>query len=81
MRQAIRTKYLSPTDTRGARIKAECAAGAITVGYRHELSIEANHSQAAEQLQAKFGWDKHCDLIGGSLKDHTYVFVQVEVSK
>ena len=35
--QAIQTKYIGPTNTKGARIKAFCAAGSITIPYNYEL--------------------------------------------
>lgn len=54
--QAIVTKYCCPTNTRGARINAKCAAGSITVAYAHELDIEGNHVYAAQVLVQKLGW-------------------------
>ena len=48
--QAIRTKYIAPTNSRGARIKAECDRGAIFVPYPHELSGAAVHVFAAQTL-------------------------------
>lgn len=52
--QAIVTKYLPATNTKGSRIKAQCARGSLTVSYPHELSGEACHIYAAKQLIAKF---------------------------
>jgi len=71
--QAIQTKYLCPTDTKGARIKATCAAGSLTIPYPHELSGQAVHRKAAEALAAKLNW--HTPLLGGQLPDHSHVFV------
>lgn len=60
--QAITTKYLSPTDTKGARIRAVCAAGSITVGYPYGLSGDAVHAYAAMALVRKLGWvPKHTE--------------------
>lgn len=52
--QAIETKYLGATDTRGSRIKAFCERGSITVPYPHGLSGDQVHVFAAAQLVAKF---------------------------
>lgn len=75
--QAIQTRYLSPTNSQGARIKATCAAGSITIGYPHELSGQAVHRKAAEALVSKLGWvDPHYGgLLGGCLPNGDYCFV------
>jgi hypothetical protein len=73
--QAIQTKYLSPTNTRGARIKATCAAGSITISYPHELSGQAVHRKAAEALVSKLQWDEIANLLGGCLPNGDYCFV------
>lgn len=52
--QAIVTKYLCPTDRRGARIKAQAQAGSLTVSYDHEASNP--HREAAQALADKMGW-------------------------
>ena len=51
--QAIDTKALSPTDTNGARIKASCARGSITIPYPDGNQEEA-HAKAAQALVDKF---------------------------
>ena len=56
MLQAIVTKYLSPSDTRGARIKATCAEGSITRAYDYTLDLDAQHHAAAIDLCNKLGW-------------------------
>ena len=73
--QAITTKYLGPTNTQGARIKATCEAGSITVGYRHDLSGDAVHAIAAMALVRKLKWGGIHSWISGSTKDG-YVFVE-----
>lgn len=75
--QAIQTKYLCPTNSRGARIKATCAAGSVTISYPYELSGQACHRKAAEALMFKLNWDKDTfpPLLGGQLANHDYVFV------
>ena len=52
--QAIVTKYLPATNTRGSRIKAYCERGAVTISYPYELTIEAAHIAAADALIARF---------------------------
>ena len=55
--QAIVTKYLGPTDTRGGRVKATSASGkTLTVGWRHDLDSGDNHKLAAIGLMRKLGW-------------------------
>ena len=75
--QAFITKYHGPTNTRGSRISAKCAAGTIYMSYRHELDIEENHIAAAEILRAKLGWDKdfYGRLVTGCIHTGEYVHV------
>jgi len=72
--QAIQTKYLSATNTKGSRIKATCAAGSITISYPSELSGQAVHRSAAEALALKLGWTEH-KLLGGCLPNGDYCFI------
>jgi hypothetical protein len=75
--QAIITKYIGPTETKGSRIKATCDAGSITIPYPHELSGEAVHEAAAMALVAKLEWDDYKgEWVCGSLPNQAgYVFV------
>ena len=73
--QAITTKFIGPTNTRGSRIKASAYAGSITVGYSHELNSDENHRAAAEALCAKMGWPGSDTLISADLPKSGYVFV------
>ena len=75
--QAIQTKYIGPTNTRGSRIKAWCAAGSITISYPHELSGQACYRAAAELLANKLGWNTshYGAMLGGCLPDGSYCFV------
>jgi hypothetical protein len=74
--QAIQTKYMGPTNTKGSRIKATCAAGSVTIGYPYELSGMDCHAKAAYALLAKMHWDYK--LVGGQLANHDYAFVMVD---
>ena len=65
--QAIRTKYLGPTNTRGSRISAQCEAGRICVQYDYALNIDGNHKAACQALLKKLGWntEHYADMVGG----------------
>jgi hypothetical protein len=74
--QAITTKYLGPTNTRGSRIKAKAAAGSVTIERDSSLGIEENHARAAEALARKFKW--HGKYYQGGMPDDCgYAFVCV----
>lgn len=55
--QAITTKYIGPTNTRGARIVAKAQAGRLVVPYDHSLEVSANHAAAARAFAQKWDWD------------------------
>ena len=55
--QAIVTKFHGPTNRLGARIKASCERGSLTVSWDYSLGIEANHRAACEALLAKFAME------------------------
>jgi hypothetical protein len=71
--QAIVTKALHPTDTKGARIKVKCQAKTMIVSWDHSLNVEENHKAAARILIEKLGWDKDCysKWYAGALPDGT----------
>jgi hypothetical protein len=52
--QAIITKFICPTNTRGSRYKAQCERGSLTVDADHALSAEENHRAVCDALCAKF---------------------------
>lgn len=56
MTQAITTKFLGPTSSRGARIKAFAWAGSITIPYDHARNVEENHHLAAFRFAEKMQW-------------------------
>lgn len=75
--QAIITKYVGPTSTRGSRIKAISESGeSITVPYGYAGSPYDEHKRAAEALIAKLGWSKYGRIVGGSVR-HGYAWVFV----
>lgn len=76
--QAIVTKWLGPTNHKGSRVKATCAAGSITLAWQHAFGQEDNHLRAARALADKLEWE--CQLIGGGLPDNSgncYVVVRI----
>ena len=88
--QAILTKYLPATNYKGARIKASCDRGSLTVSYPYELSGADCHIFAAEKLVEKFvnqdkqryggernPWSK--PRLCGQLPngDHAHVFAEI----
>lgn len=54
--QAIETKFLGPTDTKGARIKASAWAGTKTIPFDHGAGTDGAHDLAAIALITKLGW-------------------------
>jgi len=78
--QAIQTKYIPATNTKGSRIKAWCNAGQLTMGYPHEFNEFGAHEHVAKQLQIKLGWvgKYYGRLYGGGLPgEKGYCFVMV----
>ena len=73
--QAIHTRYLPATNVKGSRIKAESAAGSITIGYPHESNEP--HVTAALALMDKLQWHGRFGIISGTLKDGSGVHVLV----
>jgi hypothetical protein len=77
MRQAVTTKYLGPTNFRGARIAVKSQAGRHVVSWDHALNVAANHERAALVYIAMMGWAGH--WAGGALPDDTgYCFVNAQ---
>jgi len=76
MTTTIRTKYIGPTNTTGARIRATGAGRSRSISYPYELSGEAVHRAAAEALaMGPVGTGKYNNRTGG------YVFDAVDVPR
>lgn len=69
---AVETKYLCPTNTKGARIKAFANGHSATISYPYDLSGMHCHAEAVKVLCKKLGW--HGDMLSGATKTG-YVFV------
>lgn len=74
--QSITTKYMMPTDTKGARILAKAEAGKLTVPWDHSIGVKENYEAAALALAAKMNWS-YGAWHGGSAGDSGYVWVCV----
>lgn len=76
--QAIMTKYLGPTNTKGSRIKAIWqrfdGPVSVTVGYDSAMSQRDNHAYAAMEIVRKYT-DNGNNWIVGELPDGNYCFV------
>ena len=53
-RQAIATRYLCPTNTRGARIRATCDRASITISFPYGNGLAEAHAVAVRALLDKF---------------------------
>jgi hypothetical protein len=70
--QAIVTKFIAPTNTRGSRIKATAQAGSITIAWDDATGIDENHRRAALALCERYEWPKR--LVCGGLPDGAIVW-------
>ena len=68
----ITTKFLGPTNSRGARIKASCQAGSITVPWDHSLDSSLCHAKAVKALIEKLGLSWGNKFTVGSDNDGYY---------
>jgi hypothetical protein len=79
---AIHTKYISPTNSRGARIKAYTTGSGnhkgftAIISYPHEYSFEVCHFQAVKALVEKnaLDWDLSNMRYGDSADGKGYSF-------
>ena len=79
---AIHTKYIGPTNTRGARIKATCVRDrdskwTASVSFEYAADSETRHSLAAKALLAKFAPGLQKETLwccGNTLDKLGYVF-------
>lgn len=82
--QAILTRVIPATNTRGTRIKASCAAGSLTLDY-HAYDgpdgglgdLERRHAWVAGKLVEKLGWtgDRYGELVTGCLPSGDFCHV------
>jgi hypothetical protein len=78
--KAITTKYLGPTNYRGARVVAKAEGGLrLAVAWDDTLGVDDNHTIAARMLAEKMEWcGQWC---GGGLPDSTgNAYVRLPIS-
>lgn len=76
--KAITTKYLGPTNHKGARIKAYAYGGSIIVPFDYACNGDEMHKRAAMALVRKMGWGGKYKYIQGCLPSGIgYCFVAV----
>ena len=77
--QAIRTRYIGPSNVRGSRIQAKCEARTIYLPYDHALNLDGNHRAACEALMTVMGWTPehgaHYENRVGGVFAHDYYWV------
>jgi hypothetical protein len=78
-RQAIQTKFLGPTNSRGSRVKAFAAAGSVTISWDPRLNPERNHKAAAEIFANRMNWEGTWNA--GTLPNGDMVFVVTEIDE
>jgi hypothetical protein len=72
--QAITTKFIPCTNTRGSRVKATAQAGSVTLSWDHARSPSGNHQAAAVALVDKYKW-YYGKWISAELPDGSSVWV------
>ncbi len=73
--QTITTKYLGPTDKRGARIVATTSSGVrAVVPFSYDVSTEDCHRLAALAVYDKCGWTGRM-IAGETRSGYVWVFV------
>ncbi|EOT2573917.1 hypothetical protein ACLB81_000384 [Shigella sonnei] len=79
MAQAIITKFLAPTMSRGDRVKATCWNSSVTIAWSYQLDTYGNHRAAVEELVKKLNAKMDSEfkiLAGGELPDQSgYAFI------
>ena len=68
----ITTKFLGPTNNRGARIKASCAGESVTISYPYEVSGVDCHLRAVMELAKKVDFTGEMIIEG---TDCGYMFI------
>lgn len=71
----IVTKHMSPTTTKGARIKASANGYSTTVPYDHGKTAHENHARACCALTEVMGWDHN--YAGAEVSLGTFAWVAV----
>ena len=70
----IKTKHLPPTNSRGARIKAEANGFKVTIAYPYRESYEMAHYEAVKALIAEHNLDWDISNMGYGSDNNGYYF-------
>ena len=54
--QAVRAKYIGPSNTRGTRISVSAQVGRMTVAWDHALNRDENYARAIGLFVRRWGW-------------------------
>lgn len=79
--QAIQTKFIGPTNTKGSRVKATCWLGSVTLGWDHALDSAENHKEALQAMCDKMNETRDGELqwvivaIGSSVDGKGYTAI------
>lgn len=76
---ALTTRYMNPTNRRGARIRVQCGTSTMFVPYSYELNTHQSHAYAALQFVKKMGWSG--ELVMSTLNNSTINYVFTFISK
>jgi len=78
---AIHTRYLGPTNTKGARIRATCVRAdctwTVTIALRHDRANATRHADAVQAMFSKYAPELQEESIwccGNTLDNRGYVF-------
>lgn len=73
---AVQTKFLGPTNTKGARVSVSAMGGGrkrIYVHWDHALNSDENHQAAALEYLKQMGWADRKWVGGGTETGYVYV--------
>lgn len=71
----IRTKFVSATDTKGARVKATLHTASVTLSYDYALSGMDNHKRVAAALADKLNLRGDWNRVWDQSQKEGYTFV------
>lgn len=73
--QAIETRFLGPTNTKGSRVVAvSCGGSRLITDWDHAMDASENHIAAANRLAARLEWNGQ--MRTGTLKNsYVHVFI------
>ena len=74
----VMTRFLSATNHRGRRIKANDHLGSVIFHYDHALSYVENHREAAKKLlKVRDRLSEDGKIVGGAIRTRDRVWMQI----